>query len=61
MGHLWVQEKQESVELGYRQKEGSTNHADAGTKYLSGDKFEGFMEQVLQAAVAGRAGLSLKL
>ena len=61
VGHLWVQDKQESGELEYRKTEGSTNLADAGTKYLSGDELEEFMEKVLQAAVEGRAGLSLKL
>ena len=61
VGNLWVQEKQESGELGYRKTEGSTNPADIGTKYLAGDKIDGLMERVLQAAVPGRAELSLKL
>ena len=37
VGNLWVQEKQESGEIGYRKTEGSTNPADIGTKSLGGE------------------------
>ena len=61
VGELWVQEKQETGELGFKKVDGKENPADAGTKYLSEDKMEKYMGMALQASVEGRAESSLRI
>ena len=61
VGNLWVQEKQDTGELGYKKVDGSENPADAGTKYLSEEKMRKMMSSVLQEPVEGRSSISLRI
>ena len=56
-----MQEKEESGEIKYKKVGGLANPADLGTKHLGEKKMEGYMLEVGQKALDGRAKGSLKI
>ena len=61
VGTLWIQEKVESGELQIFKVSGTSNPADAMTKYLSGKRIQELMWSISQEGRNGRSDLSLRV
>ena len=61
IGNLWVQDKRESGEVGFRKVSGEANPSDMCTKYLSRAKIEGYNRELGLGEEQGRAELASKV
>ena len=61
VGTLWIQEKVESGELQISKVSGTSNPADAMTKYLSGKRIQELMWSISQEGRSGRSDFSLRV